>query len=89
MFRSVLAFALAVATLLVTPAPVLAASPQAWIVLSDLHFDPFTQPHLVDRLAAAPPERWRAIFATGDVTAPSGRGSELSGTYVSLCGDAS
>ncbi|MGD0966835.1 MAG: hypothetical protein ABR949_01005, partial [Candidatus Aquilonibacter sp.] len=76
MLRSVLAFALVVATLLVTPATVLAASPQAWIVLSDVHFDPFTQPRLVDRLAAAPPERWRAIFATGDVTAPSGRGSD-------------
>jgi sphingomyelin phosphodiesterase acid-like 3 len=76
MFRFVLAFALAVATLLVAPAPILAAASQPWIVLSDLHFDPFTQPHLVDRLAAAPPERWRAIFATGDVTAPSGRGSD-------------
>jgi len=77
MLRSVLAFALAVATLLVTfAAPVQAATPQAWIVLSDLHFDPFTQPRLVDRLAAAPSERWRAIFATGEVRAPSGRGSD-------------
>ncbi len=77
MFRSVLAFALAAATLLVTfPVDVQAATPQAWIVLSDLHFDPFTQPRLVDRLAAAAPERWRAIFATAEVTAPSGRGSD-------------
>jgi sphingomyelin phosphodiesterase acid-like 3 len=77
MLRSVLAFALASATLLVvlaTPAP--AASPQAWIVLSDLHFDPFAQPHLVDRLAAAPPDRWRSIFSTGDVAVPSSRGSD-------------
>jgi hypothetical protein len=77
MFRSVLAFALVAATLLVTSAaPVQAAAPQAWVVLSDLHFDPFTQPRIVDRLAAAPPERWRAIFATGEVTAPSGGGSD-------------
>ena len=77
MLRSSLAFALVAATLLVAfAAPVQAASPQAWIVLSDLHFDPFTQPRLVDRLAAAAPERWRAIFATGEVTAPSGRGSD-------------
>lgn len=77
MLRFVLAFALVAATLLVTSAaPVQAAVPQAWVVLSDLHFDPFTQPRIVDRLAAAPPERWRSIFATGGVTAPSGRGSD-------------
>ena len=52
------------------------AAAQPWIVLSDLHFDPFTQPRLVDRLATAPPERWRAIFATGEATAPSGTGSD-------------
>ena len=44
---------------------------QPWLVLSDLHFDPFAQPRLVDRLAAAPPERWRAIFASGQPSAPS------------------
>jgi sphingomyelin phosphodiesterase acid-like 3 len=52
------------------------AAAQPWIVLSDLHFDPFTQPRLVDRLAAAPPDRWRAIFAAGETTAPSGPGSD-------------
>ncbi len=60
-------------------APVLAfvlAAAQPWIVLSDIHFDPFAQPRLVDRLAAAPPDRWRAIFATGDASAPSGPGSD-------------
>lgn len=60
-------------------APVLAfvlAAAQPWIVLSDIHFDPFAQPRLVDRLAAAPADRWRAIFATGEATAPSGSGSD-------------
>ncbi len=52
------------------------AAAQPWIVLSDLHFDPFTQPHLVDRLAAAPPDRWRTIFTTGETTAPAGPGSD-------------
>ena len=52
------------------------AAAQPWIVLSDLHFDPFTQPRLVDHLAAAPPDRWRAIFATGEATAPSGPGTD-------------
>ena len=47
---------------------------QPWLVLSDVHFDPFTQPHLVDRLAAAPPERWRAIFASDEASTPSTSG---------------
>lgn len=80
MFRSVLAFALAACLLLVFAHPQARAAtlqpPQAWLVLSDIHFDPFTQPRLVDRLAAAPPDRWRAIFATGEATAPSGAGSD-------------
>jgi sphingomyelin phosphodiesterase acid-like 3 len=81
MLRSVLAFALATSLLLVLAHPQARAAaapqePQAWLILSDIHFDPFTQPKLVDRLAATPPERWRAIFATGEATAPSGSGSD-------------
>ncbi|HTU69429.1 MAG TPA: hypothetical protein VMF11_03830 [Candidatus Baltobacteraceae bacterium] len=75
MLRSSLAIVLGAALLLVAPAR--AAGPaQAWLVLSDIHFDPFTQPHLVDRLAAAPADRWRAIFAAAPATAPSGIGSD-------------
>ncbi|MGC2130076.1 MAG: hypothetical protein WA629_08270 [Candidatus Aquilonibacter sp.] len=70
MLRSVLAFVL--------------ATVQPWIVLSDLHFDPFTQPHIVDRLAAAPPERWRAIFESADVSAPSGRGYDTNDALLEL-----
>ncbi len=32
------------------------------LLLSDIHFDPMADPVLVDRLAAAPPEEWRAIL---------------------------
>ena len=72
--RSALAFALAAALLLVLPARA-ADPPQAWLVLSDLHFDPFAQPHLVDRLLAAPPDRWRAIFESSP-SAPSTTGND-------------
>jgi len=44
-----------------TPAP--AASPQHWLIVSDVHFDPFADAGIVDRLAAAPPSAWAAIFA--------------------------
>jgi sphingomyelin phosphodiesterase acid-like 3 len=36
--------------------------PAAMLVVSDIHFDPMADPALVDRLAAAPPEEWRAIL---------------------------
>lgn len=80
MLRSVLAFALSIGLLLALAQPQARAAtaqpPQPWLILSDIHFDPFTQPRLVDRLAAAPPDRWRAIFASGEATAPSGPGSD-------------
>ncbi|HUN30065.1 MAG TPA: hypothetical protein VMV65_09670 [Alphaproteobacteria bacterium] len=85
MLRSVVAFVLAAVALLVTFAlPAKAASPQPWIVLSDLHFDPFTQPRIVDRLAAAPPDRWRAIFEASEADGPSGRGSDTNDTLLEL-----
>ena len=36
--------------------------PSTMLLLSDIHFDPMADPALVDRLAAAPPEEWRAIL---------------------------
>ena len=32
------------------------------LVMSDLHFDPMADPQLVDQLAAAEPEQWRAML---------------------------
>ena len=83
MVRYAAAFALIVAVFLV--APVRAASPQPpqnWLILSDLHFDPFTQPKLVERLAQAPPDRWRGIFETGETVGPSGAGSDTNFTLL-------
>ena len=51
-----------------SPPPIVAhvAKPgaQPWLFVSDLHFDPFDDdPVLTESLAAAPPERWAAIYA--------------------------
>lgn len=87
MVRSLCAFALVVASLLVTPVRA-AEPPQTWLVLSDLHFDPFTQSKLVDRLAAAPPNRWREVFASGEALGPSGPGSDTNFTLLESTIDA-
>ena len=76
MLRSIPAIVLSAALLLVLAGRAPAAEAESWLVMSDLHFDPFTQLRLVDRLAGAPPNRWRAVFTTGEVTAPSGAGSD-------------
>jgi hypothetical protein len=44
-----------------TPAP--GPPTQRWLLVSDVHFDPFADPTLVDRLAAAPVAGWETIFA--------------------------
>jgi hypothetical protein len=44
--------------------------------MSDIHFDPMAQPQLVDRLAAAEPEAWQAIFAGSPSRSPSRYGSD-------------
>jgi sphingomyelin phosphodiesterase acid-like 3 len=36
--------------------------PEHWFLVSDIHFNPFTDRKLVERLAEAPADRWRAIF---------------------------
>ncbi len=39
------------------------------LMLSDVHFDPMADPHLVDALAAAAPEDWRAVLEkSGDAS---------------------
>lgn len=45
-------------------------------VLSDIHFDPFYDPSLVDKLAASAPSDWDSIFATSSITAPSSAGND-------------
>ncbi len=35
---------------------------QRWIAVSDIHFDPLSNPRRADRLIDEPVERWRAIF---------------------------
>lgn len=58
------------------PVPAQAAGQGLFGVISDIHFDPFYDPSLVDKLAAAKPEAWDGIFATSTVTRPSGAGSD-------------
>lgn len=53
-----------------------AAQPHRWVMLSDVHFDPFAEPKLVNRLAAAPPERWRDILSQNDAAVFPNYGSD-------------
>jgi hypothetical protein len=39
--------------------------------LSDIHFDPFANPALVDKLAAAEPAQWETILASGSAKFPA------------------
>ena len=36
----------------------------SWLVVSDIHFDPFSNQKVVERLAATPGDRWRSVFAS-------------------------
>lgn len=63
MMRS-LAFVLLACLLLVSGTQRAAAATQQWLVVSDVHFDPFADPRIVERLASAPAARWRAIFSS-------------------------
>ena len=40
-----------------------APAAQHWVVVSDVHFDPFADPHVAEHLIAEPVDRWREIFA--------------------------
>ncbi|HZO92764.1 MAG TPA: hypothetical protein VFB22_03265 [Candidatus Baltobacteraceae bacterium] len=64
-FTTVLLFSLTLVAGLSAQAPAPSApATQRWLLVSDVHFDPFADPALVDRLAAAPPGGWTAIFAS-------------------------
>jgi hypothetical protein len=49
-----------------------AVAPTRFLMMSDIHFDPMADPKLVDRLYAAEPEEWRAIFESSDNKSPPG-----------------
>jgi predicted phosphodiesterase len=55
---------LAGALLAALPAPA-SASDQRWLVVGDVHFDPFADGTIAPKLVSAPVERWRAILADG------------------------
>ncbi|MHB8146117.1 MAG: metallophosphoesterase [Vulcanimicrobiaceae bacterium] len=46
------------------------------IFLSDIHFNPFADRAIVDRLAASPVGRWRSIFTAANMQRFSGYGSD-------------
>jgi sphingomyelin phosphodiesterase acid-like 3 len=49
---------------------VMPASAGEFLWLSDIHFDPLADAHIVDRLAGAEPAQWAAILASGSVKFP-------------------
>ncbi len=53
-----------------------AAETQAWLVVSDIHFNPLADPHLAEKLEAAPAQRWRTIYASVKPQPFSGYGSD-------------
>ncbi|HEV2425031.1 MAG TPA: hypothetical protein VGZ29_09415 [Terriglobia bacterium] len=61
-------------TIEIVPSPV----PNSYSVLafSDIHFNPFYDPSLYSRLAAADPAEWAGIFQASAITAPSGWGTD-------------
>jgi hypothetical protein len=49
---------------------------ERWLLVSDVHFNPFADPTLVDTLAATPVSGWEAIFRSSTRHAPSGYGTD-------------
>jgi sphingomyelin phosphodiesterase acid-like 3 len=49
-----------------------------FLILSDLHFDPMADPRQVDRLSAAEPEEWQAIFDNSGETGLGRFGADTS-----------
>jgi hypothetical protein len=54
-----------------------------FVIISDVHFNPFDDPSLFNRLVAEPASNWDAIFKTSAVTALPGYGSESNYTLLS------
>ena len=70
------ALVVCMAILALLPGRAWASSGERWLFASDLHFDPFADPKIVERLAASPSERWRAIFASSKMRSFSGYGTD-------------
>jgi sphingomyelin phosphodiesterase acid-like 3 len=47
-----------------------------WIVMADIHFDPFADRTIVDRLAGASASEWPAILSTDERHVPAGAGHD-------------
>ncbi len=75
MIRS-LAFVLLACLLLVSTSQRALAATQQWLVVSDIHFDPFADPRIADRLASSSVTRWRAIFSSNGPQPYSNYGSD-------------
>ena len=45
-------------------------------MMSDPHFDPMAEPKLVNRLSAAEPKEWRAIFESSEDKTPARYGTD-------------
>ncbi len=78
MLRGAAVWLLAAVLLAGAPSRVVDAAPAAGrlLVMSDIHFDPMAEPGLVDRLAAAEPAQWPAIFDSAGSQKPSRYGSD-------------
>lgn len=71
-----LCFCLAVCGASIPAAGAPAPPSQSAILLSDIHFDPFADRAIVERLAESPANRWRSIFTSADAQRFSGYGSD-------------
>ncbi|MDE2482940.1 MAG: metallophosphoesterase [bacterium] len=86
----VLAFVFAACLLLAGVRAPAADAPVAarWLVVSDVHFDPFADRHLTERLAAEPVNRWRDIFQSGVDRRFAGYGSDTNDALLESVLDA-
>lgn len=71
-----LATALAVGAALLSAGPGAAADAGRFVVVSDIHLDPFDPPHLAKDLAAADPSGWPAILARIEAQDYAGYGAD-------------
>lgn len=75
MIRAV-AFVLVACLLLVAGAVRAQAATQDWLVVSDVHFDPFADARATERLADTPVNRWRSAFSSSGPLPFSNYGSD-------------